>query len=968
MTLFALPPGADFAAELIAGLDDRHPDPAQLARVTLIVNTRRMERRLTDLYAAGPARLLPRIVVVTDLPPPPGVPPLPVATSPLRRRLDIAGLVAQLIAADPTLAPRASVYDLADSLITLMDEMEGEGVTAADIAALDVSDQSGHWARAQQFFGIVAQYLAATGAPGGETRQVAAVDALLDHWQAHAPAAPVYVAGSTGSRGATHRLMTAVALMPGCGVILPGFDRHLPAHVWKVLRNPLKGEDHPQFRYARLMASVGASPADVEPWTEAPEPSPMRNALLSLALRPAPVTDQWRREGPDLGALGAALDDVTLVEAPTPRDEALTIALRLRDAAERGQTAALISPDRMLTRRVTAALDRWGIVPDDSAGTPLHLSPPGRFLRHVAALDQGPLTVEALLTLLKHPLTHSCTGRNRHNLLTRDLELHLRRNEIVYPDGPTLRDFADGKGAAGWGRWLRALLLEDPALPEAPLESWVARLLSRAEALAGGPLAEDSELWRAAAGRKARALADTLTKEAPHGDVMAASDFASLLHALLSREEVRDRDAAHPGILIWGTLEARAQAAPMVILGGLNEGAWPGAPKPDPWLNRVLRHRAGLLLPDRQIGLSAHDFQIAAAAPEVWLTRALKSDDAETVPSRWLNRLGNMLTGLPGQGGDRAWQAARDRGKVWMDKAALLDAAPRVDPAPRPAPSPPVDVRPRAFYVTDIPRLRRDPYAIYARDVLRLRPLNPVTRAPDARLRGTLLHKAVETFVRASLATGDLSAEALLAHTRRALAAGTPWPQARVLWLAKLARIADAFARDEAARQARAMPSAFETSGRIELPALGVTLTGRADRIDLTDDGAAILYDYKTGTPPKEKQQLAFDRQLLLEAAMVARGAFDEIGGKRPVADAIYLGLGSGAPVQRAPLGDGDGQETPDQVWDKLHSFLTRIYAPDHGFTSRRATFETRFEGDYDHLARFGEWDHGSKAQREDVT
>lgn len=968
MTLYALPPGVDFGAELIAGLDEKHPDPAELARVTLIVNTRRMERRLSALYASGPARLLPRIVVVTDLPPPPGTAPLPPPASPLRRRLDIAGLVARLIAADPTLAPRASVYDLADSLITLMDEMEGEGVTAADIAQLDVSDQSGHWARAQQFFGIVADYLAATGAPAGETRQVAAVDALLAAWEGAPPAAPIYVAGSTGSRGATHRLMVAVAGMPGCGVILPGFDRHMPAHVWKVLKDPLSGEDHPQFRYARLMASAGVTPDQVKDWTKAPEPSPARNALLSLALRPAPVTDQWRREGPKLNALSTALDGVTLVEAATPRDEALTIALRLRHAAEQGQTAALISPDRMLTRRVTAALDRWGIVPDDSAGTPLHLSPPGRFLRHVAALDQGPLTVEALLTLLKHPLCHSGQGRNRHALLTRDLELHLRRYEVVYPDGATLRDFADGKGAAGWGRWLRALLLEDPAPAEAHLEAWVARVLSRADALASGPLAEDSELWRAAAGRKARSLADTLQTEAPHGDQMSAADFASLLHALLSREEVRDRDAAHPGVLIWGTLEARAQAAPMVILGGLNEGAWPGAPKPDPWLNRVLRHRAGLLLPDRQIGLSAHDFQIAAAAPEVWLTRALKSDDAETVPSRWLNRLGNLLTGLPGQGGAAAWKAARARGAEWMAKAALLDVAPRVDPAKRPAPSPPVDVRPRAFYVTDIPRLRRDPYAIYARDVLRLRALNPVTRAPDARLRGTLLHKAVESFVRASLTSGDLSAEALLVHTRRALDTGTPWPQARVLWLAKLARIASDFARDEAARQARATPTAFETSGRIELPRLGVTLTGRADRIDLTDDGAAILYDYKTGAPPKEKQQLAFDRQLLIEAAMVARGAFDDIGGKRPVADAVYIGLGAKAPIQRAPLGDGPDEETPDQVWDALHRFLERIYAPGHGFTSRRATFETRFEGDYDHLARFGEWDHGDHATPEDVS
>ena len=122
-------------------------------------------------------------------------------------------------------------------------------------------------------------------------------------------------------------------------------------------------------------------------WHPAPPPAPERNALVSLALRPAPVTDQWRSEGAALaGTLAAACAGLAWVEAPDPRGEALAIALALREAAETGERAALVTPDRTLARRVTAELDRWGLIPDDSAGRPLALTPPGVLLRRLAAL------------------------------------------------------------------------------------------------------------------------------------------------------------------------------------------------------------------------------------------------------------------------------------------------------------------------------------------------------------------------------------------------------------------------------------------------------------------------------------------------------------------------------------------------------------------------------------------------------
>jgi ATP-dependent helicase/nuclease subunit B len=191
------------------------------------------------------------------------------------------------------------------------------------------------------------------------------------------------------------------------------------------------------------------------------------------------------------------------------------------------------------------------------------------------------------------------------------------------------------------------------------------------------------------------------------------------------------------------------QGADLVVLGGLNDGTWPAQPPPDPWLNRAMRKAAGLLLPERKIGLSAHDFQQGIAAPSVVLSRSKRGAEAQTVPSRWMNRLVNLMEGLPGRGGPDALKMMRDRGKHWLAMAEAY-AAPKaqVAPAIRPSPRPPVAVRPRQLSITEIQKLIRDPYAIYARHVLRLAPLDPLRPEADPRLRGTVLHKILETYLR----------------------------------------------------------------------------------------------------------------------------------------------------------------------------------------------------------------------------
>jgi double-strand break repair protein AddB len=582
------------------------------------------------------------------------------------------------------------------------------------------------------------------------------------------------------------------------------------------------------------------------------------------------------------------------------------------------------------------------------------------------SLFQQELTSEALLTLLKHPLTHSGLARNTHLRFTRDLELYLRRSGTMFPTAQKLSAFGETQdGAQRWYKWVVENFCERAASGTLTLETWVSHHIALAEGIARGSEADEGSggLWDEKAGREAVRIVGQLQDNAAHAGEMAANDYSDLFGAVLSRGEVRDRDAPHPHILIWGTLEARVQGADLLILGGLNEGSWPESPAPDPWLNRKMRHEAGLLLPERRIGLSAHDFQQAVAAKEVWLTRSIRSDEAETVPSRWVNRLANLLTGLPDTGGPDALDGMRARGEAWLARVAQLETVKETTPAKRPAPRPPVSARPVQLSVTEIKRLIRDPYAIYAKHVLRLRALDPLMKLPDALLRGIVVHEVLEQFVK------DVEQDAsLLTHghlmqiTETILAENVPWDATRALWMSRMERVSDHLINGERTRRSRARPVGFEARARLEIPKLGFTLRGTADRIDRDENGNLLIYDYKTGTPPTADEQKFFDKQLLLEAAMAERGGFHDITPSE-VVSAIYLGLGNSPKDVAAPL----VESPPAQVWAEFEQLITKYQDPDQGFTARRALRKDTDVGDYDQLARFGEWEVTDAPEPEDL-
>ena len=961
--IFGQPPGADFTRALIAGLDARlaGQPPEAAARVEIWVNTQRARRALIADLAAGPARLLPRIRVVTELAADPLAPvALPPPVPLLRRKLELARLVARLGGDQPGIAAETAAFDLADSLAELLDELQGEGLGPAALAAVDPAEHAAHWQRSLAFLDILGDYLAAAGMIDGQGRMRAVAAAWAEAWAAAPPEHPIIVAGSTGSRTATRLFMAAVARLPQGALVLPGFDATLPEAVWQRLGDDDAGAaDHPQHGFRRLAEAIGFDLADVAPWHPAPPPAPERNALVSLALRPAPVTDQWRSEGARLaGTLDRACAGLTWLEAPDPRAEARAIALELKRAADAGTRAALVTPHRLLARRVTAELDRWRVIPDDSAGRPLGLTPPGVLLRRLAALPGVPLTPADLLVLLKHPLVSSAPGARRgHLALTARLETRRLRGGPPFVDWAALRAWAPDAEAARWLDWLERALgpLVDPA--PLPLAAHVARHLAAAETLAAGVDGVAAhELWQREAGQQARAMLAALEAEAGAYGAMRPAEYRALVRSLIAARDVPEEAVVTDGgIAIWGTLEARVQSADLVILGGLNEGVWPRAPRADPWLSRGMRRAIGLPSPERAVGLAAHDFQQAMGAARVIVTRASRDAEAPTVASRWLLRLENLLGGL-GAEGTAALAAARERGKRLLAEAAALDRPTTpVAPARRPAPRPPLDARPAELPVTEIERLVLDPYAVYARRVLKLRPLEPPGHAADARARGTALHTALDAFLRETAAGLPADAEASFRQAvADALAVAAPWPAIRAIWTAKFERSAPWFLAGEAERRARARPLVREATGRRPLTGLAqpFSVTAKADRIDGAADGSYAIYDYKAGQAfGSTPRQLYL--QLHLEAAIAEAGGFDGLA-PGPAAHLELLGIGAreAKPLDARP-------EAVAEVWARLGELIAWYQDPANGFVARLRPHRIKFPGDYDHLARRGEWADG---------
>ncbi len=977
-SVFSIAPSANFAQTLARGLIARAgDDPLALSSAIVYLPTRRATRSLGDAFAQamGGSALLPQFRPLGDAEEDDllfdaandGLELLP-AITPLRRQLLLARLIGQWDRAGRGgLLSFAQCAALADSLAKVMDEVETQGCDLSKLDDLVPANLAEHWDCVSRFLGLLRDrwpaILAAENSMNPAARRIQSLQALSKRLQAAPPQGLVIAAGSTGSIPATAELLAVIARLPQGAVVLPGLDKTLDSECWGNL-----DPGHPQYGLHQLLKTIGAERSDVQDWF-AVKTNSARETLLTEVLRPAPTTDAWRelaQAGGD-GEIRQGLNGIALIQAADPAQEALAIALALRETLETpGRTAALVTPDRNLARRVAAEMARWNVAIDDSAGRPLAHAATGTFLCLLVEAAQARFAPVPLLALLKHPFCRGGQDAAISRAHARELDRWCLRGPRPDPGlagiGKTIAKAGHARvpppaqalaQLAAWWKDLAGLLapLETVFAQErVSIETMLDIHVATAEALARDAR-DDCLLWARDDGEAAFALVAALRLAAENLDPAETDSWPTLFRHLAMKTPVRTAFGRHPRLAILGPLEARLQRFDRIVLGGLNEGSWPQGTGADPWFSRPMRATLGLEQPERSIGLSAHDFAMLAAGPDVLLTRALKADGAPTIASRWLQRLQQLTRGL---GLEDALTPHCDYTRL---AAHILDV-PQAPRLARPAPTPPVATRPRRLSVTEIETWLRDPYAIYAKHVLGLRPLDALDEPIGPMERGTALHKALELFI-AQYKDGlpeDAERQLILIADQVFSDAGIP-KAALALWRPRFAGAARGFIAVERERRTIVAQSFLEKHGTRKFSAPGgdFTLSGQADRIDILKDASAAILDYKTGAVPTVRQvQELLAPQLPLEGAILSQGGFPDIG-KRIAEELIYLSLAD-EDKARKPVHIKDAVALAERAAEKLAQRIAWFDDEKTPYLSRVRPYRADISGDYDHLARVREW------------
>lgn len=974
-SIYTIPASASFLDILAQGLMKRYGhDPLLLSRVTVLLPNRRSCRVLKErllAHADTHAVTLPILRSIGDtededilLSATHGwkyYRHIPASIRMTHRQLLLAEKIREWKQQQHSYITVEQSLRLAAELSVFMDDVQREQLSFDALAEIVPDELASHWQMTLDFFHVLTEQwpkqLEQLGLIDPIERRNRLTAAQAELWTQYPPEYPVIAAGTTGSIPATAELLKVIAHLPQGEVILPGLDNHMDHVSWQSLE-----PSHPQYTMKQWLDRVGVSHDTVSVWNTSAVSS--REQLWREVMRPAAHTAQWR----NLALEADTIAGLSYIKAKTIQEEATIIALLLREQLEyEGKTAAFVTPHRLLAQRVALLMQRWGITIDDSAGQALSSLPQLVFMELLAEVATSGCAPIPLMSLLKHPF--ACAGMERGTFLSnvRMLEQYILRGVRIADDFTGLyqaieeNEKLDETDTTSLITWLQALERIIMPLSEAihsskhSLSDIFTMHITAAEALASTPnIPGASRLWEGDKGSQvAAALHDITQALRLHTHAMTGVDihsYAETFSTLLSGRRFRPRYGSHPRLAILSPMEARLHHYDRMILGGLNEGTWSGQ-YVSPWMSRPMREAFGLVSADRNIGLAAHDFVGSASAAEVILTRSEKEGGSPTIPSSWVMRLHTVLS---------AAELTLPDAQQWKDWAACLHHPERVTPLSPPAPTPPVAMRPTRLSVTQIEKLIRDPYSIYASKILKLKKLDALDEEPGAAIFGTLVHNAVEQFLQHYKGESPDQAYRLL------LEAGdgcfnvlSSRPAIKQLWWPRFASIAGWLAEQEYKRYPDVTTRWVETRGSYRVND-HFTLTATADRIERHNDGKLTIIDYKTGRVPSTKEVLdGISPQLVLEALIAESGGFENAS-STPVKTLEYWALKPTSSQQLIQIISTKEGELTAAAKEGLEALIQLFMCDETPYLSCPNPAIAPAYNDYAHLARMKEWSAAS--------
>lgn len=839
----------------------------------------------------------------------------------------------------------AQAFALAQDLAKLMDVFYNEQLSFDGLKNLVPEQYAVHWQETLNFLQIISKYwpqiLQERGLCDMVNRKNALLKAQAEIWQNNKPSGQVVAAGITALFPGLKQLLKTIKNLPNGEIYFYGLDKQLEDEAWEQA-----DESHPQYELKQLLEFLQISRFEVK---DAVKPhNAAREKLVSEMMRPALSTLEWRSLSAD-SLPSEATENLHLITTEDMGQEASAIAVIMRDTLNTAsKTAALVTTDRNLARRVAAELERWQIKIDDSAGKPLHLTPVGIYLRSILEVLEADFSDSSVLALLKSPFIRLNSDLASVRRRVRDYELALRtpaysgiKKEI--PE-KLLQDVVLLK------QTIRPLA-ELYANPQADFTALLQTHLQVAEALSGSKNGGgDKVLWRGDDGRKAAALFSKVLPQLKVLEQIDPKQYAAVLTRLMATETVRPLYGTHPRLKILGPIEARFNQYDVVIVGEVNEGVWPVLPSSDPWMSRPMKKDFGMPLPEKAIGVMAADFCQLMCAPEVYLTRAKRVTGTPMNKSRWLLRLETVLKAY-------GKEAETLLDYKYTSLARLQDTPAVQDKIVVPAPKPPIKSRPRRLSASWLERLICDPYSVFAAKILRLKQLD----APDKDLSfadyGNLIHGILEEFnTKFPQELPSDAREQLINIGLNKFQSAEISAELRAFWWPSFVKTVDWVLAQEAICRPDIKQIYNEVEGQMEFaaPAGPFIAEARADRLNFNKDGSIDIIDYKTGSIRSNKQVHAgYAPQLPIEGLIAASGGFSKNGRKIPtgkVNKLSYWRLGN----KITEITETD--KVLAQTRENLQKLISAFDFETTPYLARPNPKYVPKYSEYDHLERIKEW------------
>ncbi|MBR1544477.1 MAG: double-strand break repair protein AddB [Alphaproteobacteria bacterium] len=954
-------------------------DGANIANDIILLPTRRACRHLKDIFlniSGGEAVLLPTILPLgdidenglanldyenesldSDLPP---------AISKIKRNL----ILSTLIKAKMSDFTEEQAYSLAVDLAHLMDTVEMEELSFNNLQYLVPEEYSIHWQETLEFLKIVTEeypkILDDNNVMNPVARKVALIKKQIEYWKKFPPKGRVFAAGSTGSLVPISYMLRFISKMERGFLILPGLDKNISDKDFEILTAdyPKTNQNHPQYGLLKLIKGLDLKISDVPElpiYREYDIADSDRELLSSHIMLSSEMNDDWSNL-PKLK--NDVLSDVSELCLDTDSDEVFAVAGLLRKAVAENKKALLITPDRKIAKSVANELKRWNIIVDDSAGIPASDTTTGNYIILVLKMLYDNFSPYSILAVLKHKYTSLGYKKDELDNIISDFENKVLRGKISLN---TLDKMI--QEASKYDNVYNLLLkIKDVSkgMYEKITDSQKYSIydllyshLSLVENFVSGPDVDVNDvMWNSDLHSDLSAELSSLLsslkeiKEENNSvkiDEMTASAYFVFISNYLLSLSLRPKINSHPNIAIMNSIEARLITADLYIMSGLNEDTFPSVTSDDPWMSRPMKAKFKLPLPERKIGLSSHDFVEFFCKKNVVMTHAVKVDGVNTITSRWLTKLSAIVNIANLQ-----WKnPLSEEVKSWIRLSSFSSNSSRCK---RPAPCPPVDARPKKLSATWIEKWYRDPYIIFANKILKLKKLDDINPVAGPAELGTVIHNSLEEFKKKNLSTFDELMQIM--HNNAVPYMDIPQID---FWYTKFETVAKWFIDYEASIKNLISFSFQEETGKLKITP-NFTITAKADRIDVLRDNRAIVFDYKTGTPPSEKEVLSgYAPQLPIEALILKNGGFDNIKTNSKIGGVRYIKLTG------SQNGHISGEKLDDSIDEIVETAFKNLKENIELFSRQSTPYLSRPNpnkvghsienySEYAHLARVKEW------------